>query len=136
MGADVMFRFLLLILIIIPAMEIGILIWSGNTIGVPQTIFMIITTGVLGAWLAKRQGLEAIRLAQVQLQNGDIPSDVLLDGICILVGGVLLLTPGFITDLTRFLLLIPYSRAVVKLWIRRYIQKKINNGQFTFIYRR
>ncbi|WLD92349.1 FxsA family protein [Alkalihalobacillus sp. AL-G] len=130
-----MFRILLLILIIVPALEIGILIWSGKTFGIPFTILVIIATGVTGAWLAKREGMEALRLAQVQLQNGDVPSDVLLDGICILIGGSLLLTPGFITDATGFLLLFPFTRSVIKMWMRRFIQKKIESGQFTFTFR-
>ncbi|MCF6408749.1 FxsA family protein [Pseudalkalibacillus salsuginis] len=131
-----MFRILLLLLIIIPAMEIGILIWSGNTIGVPFTILLIIMTGIIGAWLAKKEGIQALRLVQIQLQNAQIPSDVLLDGICILVGGTLLLTPGFITDTVGFLLLIPYTRTFVKIWMRRFIKKKIESGQFTFTIRR
>ncbi len=131
-----MFRILLLLLIIIPAMEIGILIWSGNTIGVPFTILLIIMTGIIGAWLAKKEGIQALRLVQIQLQNAQIPSDVLLDGICILVGGTLLLTPGFITDTVGFLMLIPYTRTFVKIWMRRFIKKKIESGQFTFTIRR
>ncbi|WP_408007172.1 FxsA family protein [Pseudalkalibacillus sp. A8] len=131
-----MFRILLLLLIIIPAMEIGILIWSGNTFGVPVTILLIIITGIIGAWLAKKEGIQALRLVQIQLQNAQIPSDVLLDGICILVGGTLLLTPGFITDTVGFLLLIPYTRTFVKIGMRRFIKKKIDSGQFTFTIRR
>ncbi|WP_257346556.1 FxsA family protein [Pseudalkalibacillus decolorationis] len=131
-----MFRIVIVLLIIIPALEIGILIWSGQTFGIPVTILLILATGVIGAWLARREGMEALRLSQVQLQNGQVPSDVILDGICILVGGTLLLTPGFITDTTGFLLLFPYTRAVAKLWMRRYIQKKMDNGQFSFTFRR
>ncbi len=131
-----MFRILLLLLIIIPAMEIGILIWSGNTFGIPVTILIIIATGLIGAWLAKKEGMEAMRLAQVQLQNAQVPSDVILDGICILVGGTLLLTPGFITDTIGFLLLIPYTRTIIKIGLRRFIQKKIDSGQFRFTIRR
>ncbi|MGP4078266.1 FxsA family protein [Pseudalkalibacillus sp. R45] len=131
-----MFRILILLLIIVPAMEIGILIWSGNTIGVPITILLIIATGIIGAWLAKKEGMQTLRLAQIQLQNAQIPNDVILDGICILVGGSLLLTPGFITDTVGFLLLIPYTRTFVKIGMRRFIQKKIDSGQFTFTIRR
>ncbi|MCF6138202.1 FxsA family protein [Pseudalkalibacillus berkeleyi] len=131
-----MFRILLLLLIIIPAAEIGILIWSGNTFGIPITILLIIATGIIGAWLARREGMETVKLAQIQLGNAQVPSDVLLDGVCILVGGTLLLTPGFITDTLGFLLLIPYTRSIFKIGIRRLIQKKIDSGQFTFTIRR
>lgn len=131
-----MFRILLLLLIIIPAAEIGILIWSGNTFGIPVTILLIIATGIIGAWLARREGMETLKLAQIQLRSAQVPSDVLLDGVCILVGGTLLLTPGFITDTVGFLLLIPYTRSIFKIGMRRFIQKKINSGQFTFTIRR
>ncbi len=131
-----MFRILLLLLIIIPAAEIGILIWSGTNFGIPVTILLIIATGIVGAWLARREGMETLKLAQIQLRNAQVPSDVLLDGVCILVGGTLLLTPGFITDTVGFLLLIPYTRSIFKIGMRRFIQKKIDSGQFTFTIRR
>jgi UPF0716 protein FxsA len=129
-------RYLILLIIVIPAFEIGLLILSGNLIGVWPTIALIILTGVLGAWLARRQGAEALRLAQIQMQSGQVPGEAILDGISILVGGVVLLTPGFITDATGFFLLIPATRAVAKMWLRRLIGKMINRGNFTLFYRR
>jgi UPF0716 protein FxsA len=131
-----MFRIFLLLIIVVPAFEIGILIYSGNVLGIPPTIALILITGVIGAWLAKREGLETIRLAQVQIQNGQLPGEAIMDGICILVGGTLLLTPGFITDTVGFLLLIPATRAIVKKWLRKFIQNKINNGQFIYTIRK
>ncbi|MGO4888689.1 FxsA family protein [Anaerobacillus sp. MEB173] len=129
-------RIFLLLLIIVPALEVGVLILSGNLIGVWPTVLLIILTGVLGAWLAKKEGLHAVRLAQVQAQNGQIPSGVILDGICILVGGVVLLTPGFITDAIGFILLVPYTRSIIKKWLQKMIERMIQNGQFVFISRR
>jgi UPF0716 protein FxsA len=131
-----MFRIFLLLIIVVPAFEIGILIYSGKVLGIPPTIALILITGVIGAWLAKREGLETIRLAQVQIQNGQLPGEAIMDGICILVGGTLLLTPGFITDTVGFLLLIPATRAIVKKWLRKFIQNKINNGQFIYTIRK
>ncbi|WP_096189703.1 FxsA family protein [Evansella halocellulosilytica] len=125
-------RIFLLLLIIVPAMEIGILILSGNTIGVIPTILLIILTGILGAALAKREGLNAIRSAQMQASQGQLPSDVILDGICILVGGVVLLTPGFITDALGFFLLIPQTRASFKGIIRRIIEKMMKSGNVIY----
>lgn len=129
-------RILVILLIVVPALEIGVLILSGNLIGAWPTVFLVILTGVLGAWLAKKEGLEALRLAQIQAQNGQIPSGIILDGICILVGGVVLLTPGFITDAIGFILLIPATRSVIKAWLQKLFEKMIQSGQFIFISRR
>jgi UPF0716 protein FxsA len=126
-------RIILLLLIIVPAMEIGVLILSGNTIGVWPTIGLIIFTGILGAYLARTQGLETLRLAQLQMSQGQIPGEAILDGLCILVGGVVLLTPGFITDAIGFLLLIPTSRGVIKIWLQKLIKKMVDNGNIHII---
>lgn len=126
-------RYLFLLFIVTTALEIGLFILSGNLIGVWPTIGLIILTGILGGWLAKRQGAEVIRLAQIQMRNGDVPSSAILDGICVLAGGILLITPGFITDASGFLLLIPKTRAVIKMWMRKGVRKMIHRGTFFFI---
>lgn len=131
-----MLKIFILLLIIVPALEIGVLVLSGNTIGIMWTVFLVIFTGVLGAWLAKKEGLQTIRLAQLQLQQGQIPSGVILDGLCILVGGVVLLTPGFITDAMGFFLLIPSTRAIAKAFFQKIFDRLIQNGSIIFINRR
>ncbi|MBO1514243.1 FxsA family protein [Metabacillus bambusae] len=126
-------RLLVFLIIVIPALEIGFLLLSGKTIGVLPTILLIVLTGVVGAWLAKKQGIEALRKAQQQMQYGQIPNEAILDGLCILVGGLLLLTPGFITDMTGFLLLFPISRNKIKPILLSIIRKMIDKNQFTII---
>lgn len=128
-------KLLLLLLIIVPAMEIGVLILSGNTIGVIPTILLIILTGILGAALAKKEGLNAIRTAQLQASQGQVPGSVLLDGVCILVGGVVLLTPGFITDAMGFLLLIPQTRAIFKGFLQKMFYHMVKNGSAVYVSR-
>ena len=130
-----MLKLLILLLIVVPALEIAVLVLSGNTIGILWTVILVITTGILGAWLAKKEGLQTIRLAQLQLQQGQIPSGVILDGLCILVGGVVLLTPGFITDALGFFLLFPATRAIVKAFLQKIFHRLIQNGS-VIIYRR
>ncbi|MCP3025458.1 FxsA family protein [Halobacillus sp. A5] len=130
-----MFRWLLLFILIVPALEIGILIWAGNQVGPWWVILLIIFTGIVGAWLAKQQGLETIRKVQNSMQNHELPGDALLDGACVLVGGALLLTPGFITDTVGFLLLVPATRAPLKQGLRRIINKMMDRNTIT-IYRR
>ncbi|KAF0819483.1 MULTISPECIES: FxsA family protein [unclassified Cytobacillus] len=126
-------RYILLLMIIIPAAEIGVLLLSGNTIGLWPTLAVILLTGVLGAYLAKRQGLETIRKIQDQLRFGQMPGDAILDGACILIGGVLLLTPGFITDALGFTLLLPPARKVLKNILYQGLKKWMNKGTITII---
>ncbi|WP_458412244.1 FxsA family protein [Schinkia sp. CFF1] len=123
-------RLLISLLIIVPALEISIFIVSGNTIGFIPTITLIIATGFIGAWLAKRQGLLAVREAQMLMANGQLPGESILDGLCILVGGIFLLTPGFISDALGLLLLIPKTRLFFKKYIKIWLEKKLRNGQF------
>ncbi|MBM7584929.1 UPF0716 protein FxsA [Bacillus pakistanensis] len=127
-------RYLVALLIIIPAMEIGILIFSGQTLGVIPTILIIIATGIIGAYLAKQQGIETLRRAQEEMKFGQIPGEAIIDGLCILVGGLLLLTPGFITDTTGFLLLVPQTRRIFKPWIMKVVKRWIDNRN-VIIYR-
>ncbi|MGY4689239.1 FxsA family protein [Salibacterium sp. K-3] len=129
-------KWLLLLLIIVPALEIGVLILSGNTIGVWPTILLIILTGLLGAWLAKKEGMETIRTARLQMQNNEVPGSLVLDGICILIGGAVLLTPGFITDAAGFFLLIPYTRGIVKALLQKVFKKLADSGSIVFLHRK
>lgn len=126
-------RYLALLIIVIPAIDIGVLLLSGKTLGLFPTIALIILTGVVGAYLAKREGLQTIRRAQEQLAYGQIPGESVLDGISILIGATLLLTPGFITDIVGFLLLFPPSRKLFKFFMKNSLRKKIERGNIKII---
>lgn len=131
-----MFRILLALIIVVPALEIWLLITAGKLIGAIPTIMLIILTGVLGAWLAKYQGVTALRSAQQKMNSGQMPGDVIIDGLCILIGGVVLLAPGFITDAIGFALLLPPTRNLIKPSIMRAIRNRMDRGQFIVINRR
>jgi UPF0716 protein FxsA len=126
-------RYLALLIIVIPAIDIGVLLLSGKTIGFLPTIAFIILTGVVGAYLAKREGLQTIKRVQEQLSYGQIPGESLLDGICILIGATLLLTPGFITDVFGFFLLFPPSRKPFKFLMINALRKRIEKGNIKII---
>lgn len=126
-------RYLFLLIIIVPAAEIGFLLVSGQIIGVWPTLLLIILTGVVGSYLAKKQGLTTFYQLQRQLQTGQLPGDALLDGVCILVGGTLLLTPGFLSDILGFLLLFPTSRIFFKKLMNRWIQNWIRKGNVKIV---
>jgi UPF0716 protein FxsA len=118
-----------LIFVGIPLAELALLIYIGNLIGVWGTILIVVTTGIVGALLAKQQGLAALSRIRSNVERGILPSDDLLQGVLILIGGLLLLTPGIITDLAGFAMLIPPTRRIVTRWLQRLLQGKISRGE-------
>ncbi len=103
-----------ILFILIPIIEIIVLLVFGSYLGIGWTVFLIFFTGIIGVYLAKKQGLQTIRRAKEQMSKGFMPGEEVFNGICILFGGFLLLLPGFISDLAGFLLLIPYTRKAFK----------------------
>lgn len=106
-----MFFYLLLLFVFVPLIELYLLIRIGAAIGLLVTIGIVIFTGILGATLARREGLKTIRAIQDSLHAGRMPTDSVIDGLLILIAGGVLLTPGFLTDALGFSLLIPSLRA-------------------------
>jgi len=113
-----MFGKLLFLFITIPIVELFILIKLGTVIGFWPTIGIVIITGILGASLARLQGFLVFRQIQDELQSGQIPADKMLDGLLIFIGGVVLLTPGLLTDLAGFAMLIPWTRNILKKYLK------------------
>ncbi len=105
-----MFRWIFLTLLLVPAIELYFLIQVGSVIGALPTILLTIFTAVLGAYLMRSQGLMTLQQMQVQLAQGVRPEQTLIEGVMILLGGMLLLVPGLITDALGFALLIPPVR--------------------------
>ena len=115
-----MFIKLLALFITVPIIEIWILIDIGRAIGTFPTILLVVITGIVGAYLAKLQGLITIYRIRENMSNGIIPSEELMDGLLILIAGGFLITPGVLTDSIGFLLLVPKTREFVK----KYLKKK------------
>ena len=106
----------------IPIIEIFLLIEIGSMFGVLTAVTLVILTGFLGAFLARMQGLQTLYRIQESLREGRMPSGELLDALLIVIAGLVLLTPGFLTDSAGFLLLIPATRNSIKYWLRRQIE--------------
>ncbi len=104
------FRLLFLLFIIVPFVEIYLLIEIGSAIGAPWTIFSVVLTAVIGAWLVRLQGLAALTRFQAGMNQGGLPAMELIEGVFLLVAGALLLTPGFFTDFIGFCFLTPPLR--------------------------
>ena len=107
---------------IIPIIEIYLLIEIGSMFGALTAVALVILTGFLGAFLARMQGLQTLYRIQESLHEGRMPSGELLDALLIVIAGLVLLTPGFLTDSAGFLLLIPATRNSIKYWLLRQIE--------------
>ena len=108
-----LFLRLLIAFTAVPILELFLLVELGTVIGVAPTILLVVLTGLLGAYLTRREGLGVLRRIQKDLHEGRPPTDSLLNGAVILISGALLLTPGLVTDLIGFLGLIPTSRSML-----------------------
>ena len=126
------FTKLLMLFIAVPVAELYILIEVGKRIGSLTTIGIIILTGILGAYLVKSQGFIILKKIQNDLNEGIMPGDSLIQGAIILAGGILLLTPGFVTDIAGFIFLIPVSRNIVKKYLLKWLKGKIKGGNFYY----
>lgn len=126
-------RLMMALFILIPALEIALFVLSGQTIGIWLTVALIMMTGIGGAWLTKRQGLALLQQANRDLSDGRLPGGAVLDGICVLAGGLLLLTPGFLTDALGLLLLVPATRALFKPALARWLKSWFETRTFFFI---
>lgn len=125
-------RWLLLAFLLVPALEIGVFIWAGGVIGPWSVVAVIILTGFLGVALAKQQGMETWKKAQQSMQHGIVPKEQVIDGLCIFAGGLLLVTPGFITDIIGFVLILPLTRHPIKLQIEKLLRWLINRRTIVF----
>lgn len=119
---------LILLFTIIPFVELAILIYLGTIIGALYIMLIVVVTGILGAILARYQGLSTLSKIRSNIESGIIPANELFDGALILAGGLLLLTPGIITDITGFVLLVPYTRRIVRRLSRSLMLRKIDTG--------
>ena len=120
---------LLLLFVLVPAAELALLIEIGRRIGTLATLGLIVITGVLGAYLARRQGLGVLRRMRQEVAAGRIPAGPVVDGVIILVAGAVLMTPGVLTDAFGFFCLIPACRELLKTQLRRRLQRAVRQGR-------
>jgi UPF0716 protein FxsA len=116
----------------LPLLELAILIQLGRWLGLLPTIALVVVTGIAGAALARSQGLRAWFRIRGELQQGRVPMGDMVDGLLILAGGIVLLTPGLLTDLFGLALLVPGPRNAVKRYVRRRLERAVHLGQVRF----
>jgi UPF0716 protein FxsA len=113
------FPIVLLLFLLVPLVEIWFLIVVGGVVGALPTVALVVLTAVIGAALARHQGLATLQRLQATLARGEAPAIEMLEGVLLLVGALLLLTPGFFTDALGFICLIPPARRALAWWIMR-----------------
>ena len=123
-----MFLKLFLAFTIVPFVEIYLLIKIGAQVGAFNTILIVILTGLLGASLARLEGIKTMTKVRESLNRGELPAEEMLDAMLIFAAGIVLLTPGFITDLTGLALLVPQARFWFKRWLRKKFDEWMERG--------
>lgn len=120
---------MLLLFVLVPAVELALLIQLGVLIGTLPTLGIIALTGIVGAALARHQGLGVLRRIRAETAAGRIPAGPIVDGVIILLAGALLVTPGVLTDVLGFLCLIPGSRRLMKNLVWRWLHRAVREGR-------
>ncbi len=116
-----MFPILLILFICVPVIEIGLFIQVGDMLGLWPTIGLVLLTAFVGASLVRSQGIQTLLSVQNRLRHGEMPAQQILEGVMLAVSGVLLLTPGFMTDAMGMIVLLPAPRAM----LARYLMSKV-----------
>lgn len=122
---------LFILFAVIPVIELYLLIKVGSLIGPLPTVALVLGISLAGAWLVRHQGFELLRRIQAELAQGRLPAAELVDGALVLVGGVLLFTPGFFTDFLGLFFLIPFTRSLLKQAARLWLQRRLARGVIT-----
>src|SRR3954469_14697934 len=123
-----MFALLALVFIVVPLAELYVIVQVGHAIGVWNTIGLLLLFSLVGAWLAKHEGIVVYQRVQERLARGEVPGNEMLDGFLVLTGGLLLLVPGFITDMVGLLVLFPPTRAMARALLRRRFRVQVVGG--------
>jgi len=119
---------LLILFILVPAVELFLLGRLSASIGLSGVLLLILVTGVVGAAAARWQGLKALRRVRDEVKHGDVPTQSLLEGVAVLLGCALLVTPGVVTDAVGLVLFAPPVRRAVAAWVKKRIKKHIDRA--------
>lgn len=124
---------LALLFVIVPVIELILLIQLGQVVGLGLTLALVVFTGVAGATLARAEGVRVFFRFQEEMASGRLPGQALLDGISVLIGGAFLLTPGVLTDVAGFSLILPPTRRWIQKRVRARLEKSIKEGTVNMV---
>jgi UPF0716 protein FxsA len=119
---------LALLFVVVPLLELALLIQMGRIVGFWPTIALVVFTGLTGAWLARTEGLRTMWKLRDDVANGRVPGQAIMDGMAVLAGGALLLTPGIMTDVIGFGLLFPATRHAMQKRVMARLERSIREG--------
>ena len=119
---------ILILFITVPIVELFLLIEIGQRVGTLATVGLIIGTGVVGASLARQQGISTLARLRNDLDAGQLPAEPIFDGVLILLAAVVLITPGVLTDLVGFLCLVPAYRRFLKRFLKRRFERAVQTA--------
>ena len=117
--------YVFLALLVVPVAEIALIVAVGSVIGGWQTLALLLAESALGAYLVKHEGRRSWQALKVALNTGQMPGRELADAALILIGGTLLLTPGFLTDLVGFFFILPFTRPITRRWLQRVVERRL-----------
>lgn len=120
--------YVFLALLVVPVAEIALIVAVGRVIGGWQTIALLLVESALGAYLVKREGLRSWHSLRVALNTGRMPGRELADAALVLIGGTLLLTPGFLTDIVGFFFILPFTRPITRRWLQSVVERRLAHG--------
>ncbi|MCP3866078.1 MAG: FxsA family protein [Aestuariibacter sp.] len=128
-------QILLLLFILMPIAEIALLLQVGDMIGGWNTVGLIIVTAFVGAYLVRQEGLSTLQKAQQKMANNEVPGKEMMEGLMLVIAGVLLVTPGFITDIIGFLFVLPFSRQLMAGQLAKQMTvRAVQGGNQSFYY--
>lgn len=116
---------LFLLFVVLPILEIALLVNVGGMIGGWNTIGLVVLTAFVGAYFVKREGVSTLQTAQAKMQRNEMPGKELVDGLMLVVAGILLVTPGFITDILGFMFALPGSRHLIAAQVSKHMKMRV-----------
>lgn len=116
---------LVLCLLVLPVVEIWAIVQVGQVVGVWWTLLLLVLSGVVGSWLITREGTRAWRALRTSLQEGRMPAKELADGVLVVLGGALMLSPGFVTDALGLLLVLPFTRPAARALLTAVLARRL-----------
>jgi UPF0716 protein FxsA len=122
------FALFVVLLFVVPIVELYLIVQVAGSIGALETIFVLVAISLLGAWLLKHEGLGVLGRIQARLDQGQLPTNELVDGLLIMLGAALLFTPGFLTDVVGLVLLFPPTRVPVRALTVRHYRRRFERG--------
>lgn len=128
-------KWMILLIVLVPTVEFWAYVEVAERLGIGKTIFLTLATSVIGGLMMQFEGRKVLVDAKAQMNGGQIPGRTMLDGICVFAGGLLLLLPGFFTDIIGFTMVFPLTRPLYRLPLMKWISKKMKDGSITYFRR-